>query len=559
MKIIFFGAAILIVLIIVSIKSSIENREKNRQKLIKEFEGELEREIEYTDYENMKTYFYEMSKSWDNVIDDDTWNDLGMDDIFMKINNTNSSVGREYLYAMLRHPCTKPDEQKWLEDLINSFLNKPDERLKVQELFLELGYAKLIGVYRYIRNIVDFDTRSNRVHYLAQIFLVLSIFFALFARPDIGVIAFILAVAFTVITYYREKARIDAYLTCVKWIAQMICISKKLVSYKIDFLGDYSNKLNKLVASLKNIPKNIFLLVSASGMSGSLVEIALDYLRIFTHVDLIKFNGIVKEVKEKQDEILEMYELLGKIEASIAVCAFRNRTKIWCVPELKTESSLLIKDGYHLILSDPVANSIDASRCVLLTGSNASGKSTFLKTVAINAILAQTINTVAATKYVGECYRIVSSMSHRDDIINGDSYYMIEIKALKRILDMEKNSKQRILCFLDEVLRGTNTVERIAASSQILKSFGCGRTLCFAATHDIELTSLLKEWYDNYHFEESFENNDVKYNFILKTGPAVTRNAIKLLAQTGYDKNLIDNAVKMTEVFEQEGVWKITI
>ena len=78
----------------------------------------------------------------------------------------------------------------------------------------------------------------------------------------------------------------------------------------------------------------------------------------------------------------------------------------------------------------------------------------------------------------------------------------MEIKALKRILTAAEQTGCPVLCFVDEVLRGTNTVERIAASSEILKYLKDKNVLCFAATHDIELTAILSGCYDNYHFQE---------------------------------------------------------
>ena len=93
----------------------------------------------------------------------------------------------------------------------------------------------------------------------------------------------------------------------------------------------------------------------------------------------------------------------------------------------------------------------------------------------------------------------------RQDLESGESYYIVEIGALKRILDVTAVKTPPVLCFVDEVLRGTNTVERIAASTQILKSLSRENVTCFAATHDIELTRLLQEEYDNYHFEEQVE------------------------------------------------------
>ena len=79
---------------------------------------------------------------------------------------------------------------------------------------------------------------------------------------------------------------------------------------------------------------------------------------------------------------------------------------------------------------------------------------------------------------------------------------MVEIKSLKRIVDRAKEEGEPVLCFIDEVLRGTNTVERIAASTEILSLLAQKNALCFAATHDIELSYILDEIYTNYHFEE---------------------------------------------------------
>lgn len=211
---------------------------------------------------------------------------------------------------------------------------------------------------------------------------------------------------------------------------------------------------------------------------------------------------------------------------------------------------------YHPLLEKPVKNSILTEKGVLLTGSNASGKSTFLKTVAVNAILAQTVHTCMADSYSAGLYRIMSSMALRDNLSGGDSYYIVEIKSLKRILNQIEEKGTTVLCFVDEVLRGTNTVERIAASTQILKSLSRANVLCFAATHDIELTHLLEKYYNNYHFEEEIIDNDVVFHYQLLKGRATTRNAIKLLGVMGYEKEIIREAEKMAEDFLRSGNWE---
>jgi DNA mismatch repair ATPase MutS len=175
---------------------------------------------------------------------------------------------------------------------------------------------------------------------------------------------------------------------------------------------------------------------------------------------------------------------------------------------------------------------------------------------AINAILAQTIHTCAAKEYTGGYYRIYSSMSLRDNLDNGESYYIVEIKALKRIMDeAAKTSSTPVLCFVDEVLRGTNTVERIAASAQILDKLSGSGVICFAATHDIELTHLLENKYDNFHFEEEVQNGDVLFSYHLLKGRSHTRNAIKLLEIIGFSDDIISKADDMAKNFLEKGEW----
>lgn len=191
---------------------------------------------------------------------------------------------------------------------------------------------------------------------------------------------------------------------------------------------------------------------------------------------------------------------------------------------------------------------------MLITGSNASGKSTFIKSVAINQILGQTIFTTCDKSYKASFFNIYTSMALKDDGLRNESYYIVEIKSLKRIID-KSNDKIPTLCFVDEILRGTNTIERIASSSEVLNYFNNSNCICFAATHDIEHTYLLEYKFDNYHFEEEITDNDIVFDYVLRNGRAKSRNAIKLLELMGYDNKIIDNANERAEKFVKIGKW----
>lgn len=206
-----------------------------------------------------------------------------------------------------------------------------------------------------------------------------------------------------------------------------------------------------------------------------------------------------------------LMENIGLLDACIGAASYREYLSLYCRPEfVDSDRAFLNGEGlYHPMLEDPVANSITAKGQILLTGSNASGKSTFLKTVALNVILAQSIHTCLAVSYKASFMKVLTSMALKDDLQGGDSYYIVETKSLKRILEEAKQGEP-LLCIVDEVLRGTNTVERIAASSRILASLAQPHVLAFAATHDIELTYILEGIYENYHFEEEIRDKRSK-------------------------------------------------
>jgi len=130
---------------------------------------------------------------------------------------------------------------------------------------------------------------------------------------------------------------------------------------------------------------------------------------------------------------------------------------------------------------------------------------------------------------------------------------MAEIKSLKRTIDQV--SSYPCLCFIDEILKGTNTIERIAASSAILDYLDSKNCLCLIATHDIEITSILANTYDNYHFQETITDETIWFDYQLHTGPARTKNAIALLNYLEFDREIIGKANSLVDTFVDTEKW----
>lgn len=550
------AAAIFLLFVYQSVKFRKNERIKLLNKIKENWGNVPDREYEYDEFQKL-TKFYQSTVGNTFHIDDITWNDLDMDDIYMLLNNTYSSAGEEYLYKMLRVPTFDEKELARRDELISNFENNAEEAFLLQERFAALGRTKSISLSEFIHRLGDLGNRSSIKHYIMDILFLFGAGLLLF-QPIIGLVMLLSMLTINIISYYREKAEIESYFICFRYLVDMINCADGINKLNISGIDAYKAVLKDSLEQLSTIRNGIFLL-STNGTSGSLGEIIMEYIRMIFHVDIIKFNSMLDATRKNTAYIDTLFETLGKLDAGVAIASFRAGVSYYCKPQLyqstKENKKMEMEEIFHPMIPNPVSNTLKEKQSVLITGSNASGKSTFLKTIAINSILAQTVYTCTAKKYSSCYFKTYSSMALKDNLLNNESYYIVEIKSLKRILDSIDNSIP-VLCFVDEVLRGTNTIERIAASSHILKHLSERNVVCFAATHDIELTHMLENYYSNYHFTENVQDDDVQFSYELLKGRATSRNAIKLLNVIGFEKDIVKNADNLAHKFMEQGVWE---
>ena len=175
-----------------------------------------------------------------------------------------------------------------------------------------------------------------------------------------------------------------------------------------------------------------------------------------------------------------------------------------------------------------------------------SGKTTFLRTVGVTAVLAQTTGTCLATGYEAPVMDVRSCIGRADDPASGRSYYLVEVEAVLGLVRAAEAGTPMLLLF-DELFRGTNTVERIAAGEAVLTSLipaspSDRRHLVLAATHDQELVDLLADRYAPFHFSDDVDAEGLTFDYRLRPGPARTRNAIALLERRGAPADLVARA-----------------
>lgn len=537
-----------------------KQRKRIRRKVQRIYGNVPEREYSPGDIENISHYF-RRKENQGFYIDDITWNDLDMDKIYGQINQTVSSPGEDVLYDMIRRPLFDQREVDRREKLICFFAENKEKREEMQIMLSKVGktwHGSLTDTILALENAPEVKTG---IHFLMLGILLLNLFVLIPFYPVPGFLLLILLSTGNVIYYYagNDRARVAAFLDCFSSLLSMLDLAEKIVHVKWPEIQEQMEAVRQGKKALEGLKKRSFFLTSKNEASGDPAQLILDYFRMVFHMDILTYNKTLRIAKDKTKEIMLLIDNIGELDAVISIASFRELLPLWCRPKFTDPEqghiSMQAEDLYHPLIREAVANSIHADSAILVTGSNASGKSTFLKNVAINSILAQTVLTCPCYSYQAPFLKVMTSMALRDDLSGGESYFIVEIRSLKRILD-ESKKEEPMLCIIDEVLRGTNTIERIAASSRILSALNQNWVLPFAATHDIELSYILDAQYRNLHFEEEVCEHEVLFNYLLKEGRAISRNAIKLLSMLEYDPEIVREAGKAAADFEKTGTWK---
>jgi len=493
----------------------------------------------------------------DFLIDDITWHDLSMDDLFKRINPRLTTSGEQYLYYLLRSPALKQDEYEKRQRLIEIMGADADLRLKLQLILLKLGRSREMELHKAF---VPVDSKYGKLalYFLLVANFLTSVIVGLVFQINWLFLIFLGLLIFNPIYHHLVEKKIKYQLHTVNYVTSLITTAKRIKKLNPSAISEHLQDLYRATETLKSLNATAFAIDDDSKTQDEFTAMAFLLFKNFLLLDLIGYELVKNKLGKYYQEILTMHEMVGMLDASIAVASYRESLETYVIPTVDfrqgVEPKIKIIDVVHPLVKNPIANSIDTGGSVLLTGSNASGKSTFLRSVTMNMMMAQSICTALATEYEASAFYIYSSMAIADNLLAGDSYFMAEIKSMKRVVDAV--SMQRpVFCVIDEILRGTNTIERISASSELLKLIADKGALCFAATHDIELCELLKQDYQMLHFTENItEDGQVEFDYQLRQGPTRTRNAIKLLAALGFDQELIDKANARANLYGESGV-----
>ncbi|HUS86011.1 MAG TPA: hypothetical protein VMW76_02135 [Bacteroidales bacterium] len=504
------------------------------------------------DFELIEKYFRKKDKTKSfQVLSDKTCNDLDFQEFFMFIDRTTSKVGQQFYYDTLRTIPANSERFILQEELIRELDKNQDLRLDIQ---YHLNKLVKNDTYYLTSLFQDKHLKPPKWYFIIRLLSFTSLL-SIILLPFNPQLIFILIGVFiaNMGVHYWNKRNLYQYLGSIPQLLRLNGIAKELIRY--DLFKDISKDLPTSIKIIDKV-RNRMSFFKLEVKLDSDLEIAfwamLEFFKTLFLLEPLLLFGVLKQLDTKRSEIDNVFSFVGYVDSLISINSLRRSLDSYCLPDFDSgNKSIGGLDIYHPLIPNCVSNSIQTNtKSVLLTGSNMSGKTTFIRTIGLNALTALTLNTCFARQFSLPRLRIYSAIRISDDLMNDKSYYFEEVLTIKEMLEKcETNDANLFL--LDEIFKGTNTVERVSAGKAVLSTLNGKNNHVFVSTHDIELTDLLHKEFDLYHFSEQVDNKTVDFDFKLKHGKLKTRNAIRILQLNDYPDKIISEAIEISKQLDK--------
>ena len=481
------------------------------------------------------------------VISDKTYQDLDLNEVFMFIDRTVSTVGQQYYYHIFR---TLPQDKKRcdrFERLIQLF--KGNTALK-ESVLLQLSRLSRYEAYRITSLIHEDYIQPPTWFWIIRPLALVSIASVLlsFFYPQL-LILLILILATNYIIHFWNKANLFQYAETIPQLLVLNQVAKAILKHEA-----FSEREHEVTISIKSMDSighrlSIFKWEPALQSDiGAIVDYLVEVIKaLFLVEPLLLFNAL-KEFDLRREQLHKIYQFVGELDVALSIASLREGLSYYSQPTIiEKKKQLSGIDVYHPLLENYVSNSIELhQKSALLTGSNMSGKSTFIRTMGINVLMGQSINTCFARAFAMPRLKIHSAIRIADDMMSEKSYYFEEVLTIKKILEESRSNVQNLF-LLDELFKGTNMVERVAIGKSVLTYLNEDDNIVLIATHDIELSEYLSSTYNLYHFTEVVESETIAFDYKIKAGNLKTTNAIKILELNDYPDEVLLEATQLSK------------
>lgn len=469
---------------------------------------------------------------------------FGNHSFFQSINRTVTSFGKDRLADTLLYPF----ERK--EDIVAQ-----------QEALKELrGKTELLDHFRAIGQMTDAEDLN--IHFFSQQFMQTKLLsksfwrYFIYIAPVVSITVLILCIA-GLLPYAVLGLVWTIFFLLSLAPLKDINLKKSLFEKKIETLRTYS-KLFKIIENEK-FESTLLINIQNKINSGESASLAIHQLRSYSNnldqssniLGLLFLNpfffwNVIYSIKIERwitlhkDNIISWFKVLAKFDSLVSFGIFAYNNSGYTYPEVADTFMLEGKDLGHPMLNRCVCvrNDVTISRhpyFLVVTGANMAGKSTYLRTIGINLILACAGAPVCAASLKFYPYKLVTNLRTSDSLTDNESYFFAELKRLKMIIDRLQSGEQ-LFIILDEILKGTNSEDKqkgsIALMKQLVSLDGNG----IIATHDLVLGNLEEEFPDaikNYRFEADIKDEQLSFTYKIREGVAQNMNASFLMKKMG--------------------------
>ena len=526
-----------------------ETKKKIKQRLTQSF-GQIKDDPFY--FDSIEKYFRNKDHTGAfHILSDKTCNDLDFNELFKFLDRTTSKIGQQFLYNTLRTIPSNSDKFTEQEKLIQKITN--DSKLR---LYIQLQLDKLTRESSYFITTLFQDEYIKKPNWFFIIPLLsfsslMSILLIPFTPQFFFVLLGVMIINLGI--HYWNKQNLHEYLGTIPHLLILTRVTKKLLKCKI--LTEINEDVPESISSIEKIRSHMSFFKLEVQVQTDIGTAFLTFLELFKALFLLEpllLFGVLKQLDTKRREIENVFSFVGYVDSLVSISSIRHGLKSFCLPKIEGNQKILdATEIYHPLIINCVSNSIQVGgNSILLTGSNMSGKTSFIRTIGLNIITGLTINTCFAKQFCFPRLKIFSAIRLSDNLMNDKSYYFEEVLTIKEMIDKSQTQEPNLF-LLDEIFKGTNTIERISAGRAVLSYLNNKSNIVFVSTHDIELAELLKDDYNLYHFSEQVEDKNVDFDFKLKEGKLKNRNAIKILEINDYPEQIINEAIELSKELDK--------
>lgn len=470
---------------------------------------------------------------------------FGKNSLFQWINITKTSFGRKNL-ANKMIMSSLPNRYE-IEDNQEAIKELAKKREFCEKIYFEASIENKRK--ENIEELLNWAKKEEKVSftikYIAYVFIAITsiiLFLLITSRIPVTYLLLDLMINYLVIklltkklsdviaTFIKNKREITKYSRLLNLIQDEKFRSKKLVDLQKELVSsniNCKNEMNKL--------KNIINWLGDSNANAYYLII-----NVFFMSDIFILYNLEQWRVNNGHKLEKWLNIMGEIEALISLSTLAYEHEDWTYPEISGVNEIEAKALAHPLLGDR-ARSNNFTLCgnekvALITGSNMSGKSTFLRTIGFNMILTYLGLPTFSKGFKCGISNIYTCMRTQDNLEENISSFYAEILRIKLVIEAAR-SGEKVFFLLDEIFKGTNSNDRHEGAKVLIEQLVKLQGVGLVSTHDLDLCNLEKEksWLVNYNFREYYKENKINFDYILRRGKSETQNAKHLMKLAGID------------------------